>query len=230
MTWHTEDSGETPAALIVGGGRHAAEVIDALLAAGQRVHGCLDARLAAGSEVYPGVRVVGSDRDLRAMIADGFRRVYLGVGGLANLAARIRLFEQLVEFGCAPPVLIHPGAHVSPSARIGEGTTILARASVGPLSVVGRNSVLTQGSIVTHHCRIGDHVVIAPGAALAAGVEVGDESTIGMGVTVFADVRVGRRCVLVNGVAAMQNVPDDSILKHAGAPAVIRPREGSLTA
>lgn len=212
------------AALVVGAGRHAVEVLDALQAVGIGVHGCLDAKVGVGTEVYPGVRVVGSDRDLKALVSDGFRTVYIGIGGLSNLCARMRVFHLLQEWGAAPPALVHPSAHVAPTARIGAGTTVLARASVGPLSDVGRNCVITQGAIITHHCQIGDHVVIAPGAALAAGVTVGDETTVGMGVTIYADVCVGRGCVLVNGVHVMVEVPDESIVKHAGAPCVIRPR------
>ncbi len=207
-------------ALVLCGGRHAAEVIDALIACGTQVHGCLDAALARGTEVYPGVTVVGSDDDLPAFVSDGFAHVYLGIGGFDNLDARIRLFRRLQELGVPPQPLVHPSAHVSSSAKIGIGTTILARASVGPLSSVGCNCVLTQASVITHHCRLGDHVVLAPNATLAAGVTVGEMATVGMGVTVFHDVTIGRRSVIVSGIHLMQDVPDDSVVKHRTLPAV----------
>lgn len=212
-----------PEALVLCGGRHAAEVIDALLACGIPIHGCLDAHLARGTEVFPGVSVIGSDDDLTAMIGDGYGTVYLGIGGLENLDARMRLFGRLKELGAAQPPLIHPSAHVADSATIGSGTTILARASVGPLSQIGENCILTQGSVVTHHCQIGDHVVLAPNATLAAGVTVGSEATIGMGVTVYHDVTIGKRSIIVNGIAVMQDVPDDCVMKHRSVP-IVSPR------
>ncbi len=209
-------------AVVLCGGRHAAEVIDALLALGRPVHGCLDGKLPRGTEVYPGVVVVGSDTDLDALVADGFTKVYLGLGGLGNLPGRIELFRMLRERGVVQPTLVHPTAHIAPSASIGVGTTVLAGASVGPMSVIGCNGVITQGAVVTHHVAVGDHVVLAPQSVLAAGVRVGDEATIGMGVTVYHDVSIGKRSVIVNGIHVMQDVPGDSIVKHRSVPAVSR--------
>ncbi len=221
----TPGAGVRAEAIVLCGGRHAAEVIDALRALGHPVHGCLDGKLPRGTEVFPGVEVVGSDGDLNALVADGFVKVYLGLGGLANLPGRMRLFQMMGELGVVQPPLVHPTAHVATSATIGVGTTVLARASVGPMSAIGRNCVLTQSAVVTHHCTVGDHVVLSPQSALAAGVRVGDEATIGMGVTVYHDVSIGQRSVIVNGVHVMQDVPDDSIVKHRSVPAVSR-REG----
>ena len=210
--------------LVVCAGRHAIEVIDALNACGISVYGCLDGGIERGTEVYPGVKVVGSDRDLESMVADGFRSVYLGVGGLDNLSIRIRFFEQLESLGAVAQPLVHPAAHVAPTARLGRGTPVLAGASIGPLSTVGRNCVITQNAVITHHCTIGNHVVVAPNAVLAAGVTVNDEATIGMGVSVYHDLHIGRRSVVVNGIDLMQDVPDDTIVKHRGAPALLRDR------
>lgn len=210
--------------LILGAGRHAVEVIDALTACGTKIYGCLDARVPRGTEVFPDISVVGSDKDLAAMSADGFRTVYLGIGGLDNLDVRIRFFHQLEELGVVAPPLVHPAAHIAPSARVGHGTTVLARASIGPMTEIGRNGVITQNAVIAHHCRLGDHVVVAPSAVLAAGVTVGDEATIGMGVTIYHDLRIGRRALVVNGIDLMQDVPDDAVAKHHGAHAVVLPR------
>ena len=211
-----------PGALVIGAGRHTAEVLDALEAAGISVHGCLDARVPVGTEVYPGVEVVGRDTELGRFIDEGFTRVYLGIGGLGNLDTRIHWFRELEKLNVCPPVLVHPSAHVAPTAEIAEGTTVLARASIGPLTRVGRNCVITQGAVITHHCCIGDHVVVAPGALLAAGVVVGERATIGMGVSVYHDLKIGREAVVVNGVDVMLDVPEGAVAKHARMPAAIR--------
>lgn len=218
---HSERS-KADGVLVLCAGRHAVEVIDALIACGILVHGCLDARIPQGTEIYPGVTVIGTDRDLRAYVADGFTKVYLGIGGLGNLDDRIRLLDQLAELSAVAPTLIHPTAHVAPTASLERGTTILARASVGPLSTIGFGSIITQNAVVTHHCVVGRHVVIAPNAVLAASVHVGDESTVGMGVTVYHDVRVGRRVTIVNGANVMVDVPDGATVKHQGVPTVVR--------
>ena len=215
-------AGGARGALVIGAGRHAAEVLDALEASGIRVQGCLDAVVPVGTEVYPHVEVVGRDTELGRFIDEGFARVYLGIGGLNNLETRIRWFTELERLRVRTPALVHPAAHVAPTAEIGAGTTVLARASIGPLTRVGRNCVITQGAVITHHCCIGDHVVVAPGALLAAGVRVGERATIGMGVSVYHDLEIGREAVIVNGVDVMQDVPEGAVVKHARIPAAIR--------
>ncbi len=209
-------------AVVLCAGRHAAEVLDVLMAQGEPVHGCLDAAIPIGNEVYPGVSVVGRDDALEDMVADGFETVYLGIGGLENLEVRIRLFQRLKDLGIPPPPLVHPSAHVAPTAELGAGTTVLARASIGPLSRVGCNCVITQNATITHHCKVEDHVVVAPGAVLAAGVHVKRKAVIGVGVTVFRDLVIGENSTIVNGIDLMQDVPNDSIAKHRGASAVVR--------
>jgi len=205
--------------LVVGAGRHAIEVIDALQARGVAIHGCLDARVPVGKEIYPGVRVVGLDRELAAMIRDGFRTVYMGIGGFDNLDVRIRLFSLVEELGVAAPPLIHPSAHVAPSSELGAGTTVLAHASVGPMNRIGRNCVITQNAVVSHHCCIGDNVVLSPNAALAAGVVVEDDATIGMGVTVYHDVHIGQRAIIVSGIHVFADAPAGATLKRDLTPA-----------
>jgi len=203
-----------PGVLIVGAGRHAIEVIDALLARGIAIHGCLDARVPIGKEIYPGVRVVGHDRDLAAMSRNGFRTAYIGIGGFENLPARIRMFHAAEELGMAAGPLIHPSAHVAPSSHLSAGTTVLAHASIGPMNRIGRNCVITQNAAVSHHCCIGHNVVISPNAALAAGVVIEDDATIGMGVTVHHDVHVGSRATIVSGLHVTADVPADGTMKR----------------
>ena len=92
--------------------------------------------------------------------------------------ADLALIELLAQMTPDPvrPEGIESGAHVHPSAAIGEGVRIAAGASVGAKS------------------KIGD------GTTLHAGARVGAGATLGRGCELFANAVVQDRCVLGDGV------------------------------
>jgi UDP-3-O-[3-hydroxymyristoyl] glucosamine N-acyltransferase len=76
---------------------------------------------------------------------------------------------------------LHPGAHVDPSAMLGEDV------SIGPGAVIGAAAV------------IGARCVIAGGAQIGADVQIGDDCVIEPNVTVMHGSRIGRGCTLRAG-------------------------------
>jgi UDP-3-O-[3-hydroxymyristoyl] glucosamine N-acyltransferase len=65
-----------------------------------------------------------------------------------------------------PFVGVHPSAHVDPTAKIGEGTTIYPGAYVGPRARVGRECILYPGVVVYDDCVLGDRVTLHAGAVI----------------------------------------------------------------
>ena len=95
--------------------------------------------------------------------------------------ARKRVVEA--EKGSGPfATLIHPTAWVSPTARLGEGSVIMAGAIVQAGAVIGAHCIINTGASVDHHCIIEDFVHIAPGARLCGAVRVGEGTLVGVGV------------------------------------------------
>lgn len=54
----------------------------------------------------------------------------------------------------------HPGAHVDPTATIGDGTILYPGVYVGPRARIGRDCVLHPNVVVYEDCIIGDRVII----------------------------------------------------------------------
>ena len=81
---------------------------------------------------------------------------------------RMRWLEELAGACFVLPVLIHPGAVVSPSASIGYGTVICARAAVGAGAVIGKGCIISSGATIDRNVIIPDGVHINCGQVVTA--------------------------------------------------------------
>jgi UDP-perosamine 4-acetyltransferase len=207
--------------IILGAGGHARVLLDILLLQGEvEVLGFLDPSLK--DCVVQGVRVIGDDSMLPALReqADCF---IVGVGSNSDTRARINLFEQAVQHGYRPLSTTHPTAIVASTARIGEGTALLAGSIVNPNAHIGKNVILNTGCIVEHDCDIGDHVHIAPGVVLSGGVTVGEGTHVGTGAVIRQKTRLGKHAVVGAGAVVVKPVPDGTTV--VGNPARVFQRE-----
>jgi acetyltransferase EpsM len=188
-------------------------------AAGARVAGFVDGDPAkAGTEVAGGCRVLCGEEALLAHLAErgtlpgGAVAVALGVG---SNAARRRILDLLGAFAAGP--LVHPFSAVSPSARLGRGTVVLASAVVNAGARVGEGVIVNTGAIVEHDCRVGDGVHLSPRATRCGGVVVGAGSWVCAGATLVPGVRVGERATVGAGAVVLRDVADDTTV--VGCPA-----------
>lgn len=203
-------------AVIIGGGGHAACLIDALDGAGYTIIGCVDERLEAGHPVCAGVSVIGRKAELASLLKDGVRYAFIGVGGAQSNLPRRRLFEEVIGLGFVVPAVIHPSATVSKDVRLADGCQVLSGVTIGPRCMLGANVVVNQGSILCHDSIVHDHAHLTPGSIVAGGVTIGAETTLGMGATVLFGLKVGARCLVHNGAAIATDVADDTVVDGQG--------------
>lgn len=206
-----QSTGQTtidPAALIIfGGGGQGKTIIDLVRALGAyRIVGIFDDGLPAGSQVMD-VPVLGGAKDLPVWRSRGIGLAVNGVGGIGNVAVRLKIFDILEKAGFAFPAVIHPSAVIERSAVVEPGVQILAQAYVGSAARIGFGSVLNAGVIVSHDCVVGRVVNLSPGATLAGEVRVNDHAQIGMCATVNLQITVGAGALLGNGCTVKADVP-----------------------
>ena len=198
--------------VLLGAGGHAAALIEAILAQGiLRPVACLDD---AAREPVLGIPVAGPLSDLTKLRRQGVGAVTVAIG---NNALRRRLSIEALAAGLDLPIVVHPDATVSPSARIAAGTVILPRSVVGARATLGLGVIQNSGAVAEHDCRIGDYAHLACGAVLGGSVELGEEALIGLGASVCPGVRVGARAVVAAGAAVTCTVPADR--RVGGVPA-----------
>jgi acetyltransferase-like isoleucine patch superfamily enzyme/dTDP-4-dehydrorhamnose 3,5-epimerase-like enzyme len=120
---------------------------------------------------------------------------------------------------CAETAIVHPGASVSASARLGDYVVVYAGASVGDGAAVQGMSQLWPGAQVGAGVVVGPGVTLAPAASGDCGIVLEEACVIGAGATLLAGVRIGQGAQVDAGAVVAHNVPPYAMV--SGAPARI---------
>lgn len=203
---------------LLGASGHGKVVADAALAAGWR-------HVVFFDDAWPRVSVnghwpvVGDTAALLARLAE-FDGVLVAIG---NCAVRWRKQQELRDAGARLATLVHPHAWVSPHARLGAGTVVMAGAVVNVDAAVGEAGIVNTGATVDHDCVLAEGVHVSPGAHLSGNVQVGACSWVGVGAAVRQGSRIGAGVMV--GAGAVVVKPVDDGLTVVGSPAAPLTRE-----
>ena len=124
-----------------------------------------------------------------------------------KLIANSKAFNEDIEFATA----IHPSAVVSPSAKIGEGTVVMAGAVINADAVIGKHCIINTGATVDHDCMIGDYCHIAPGVNISGATHIDEGTWVGVGSCVIQCLHIGSNCMIGAGSVVVKDIPDNVI-------------------
>ena len=136
---------------------------------------------------------------------------------------RIKLHHELEEEGLTPITLAHPTAFISPNAKIGVGSQIMAGSIIGPEVELGQDCIINTNANVDHESFLESGVEIAPGATLCGLVNVGVNGWVGAGATVLPRIQIGSDAIVGAGAVVTKNVERGQTV--VGIPA--KPLKGS---
>jgi sugar O-acyltransferase (sialic acid O-acetyltransferase NeuD family) len=167
--------------LVYGSSEFGAVLRDVLADCGHQFAGFVD-------DVYPdNPGVVGAFAAARASHPPGEYGLVLAIG-YKHLEARQRLFGAARAAGYRFATLVHPAAHVHASAKVGEGSVVMARAIVDRGADLGEACVLWPGVNISHDSSVGANTFLSPSAIVCGFARVGSGCFLGAG-SVVADHR-----------------------------------------
>jgi len=132
----------------------------------------------------------------------GSRLVLVGTGD----RDRREITERLVSAGWQPLTLVHPHAHLAPSARVGEGVLVAPGVVVGAYSTLGDHAVLGRGTLVGHHTEIGAFATLGPGSNVAGNTRIEQDAFLGMGAVIRDHLTIGAAAVVGMGAVVVADV------------------------
>lgn len=199
--------------IVLGAGGHARVAVEILQLTGNiSIVGLLDPVVALHGIEVLGLKVLGDDSLLPQLHSQGITHAFNGVGNVGDIRPRLNVYDKILEAGFELVSAIHPGASISPTAKMGAGLTIMAGAVVNTLAFIGDDVIINTGAVVDHDCHLGAHVHVAPGATLGGNVKVGPRSLIGIGAVVLPGVTIGADVVVGAGTVVLRNVPDGKLV------------------
>lgn len=112
--------------------------------------------------------------------------------------------------------LIHPSASVSPLAKVGYNTLIMAGVVVTANSVIGNHVCVLPNTDDSH---VGDYSLIGSNVTIAGNSTIGKYCYVGSGTSIINGISVGDNSLVGLGSNVIKSVPAKS--KVAGNPAHI---------
>lgn len=133
-------------------------------------------------------------------------RMIISVGNNIIRKKLVRKTEH--SFG----IVTHPGAYISKSSCIEDGTVIFQNAVVQPSVIIGHHCIINTSSVIEHDCTISDFVHISPNATICGGVNIGEGSHIGAASVIIPGIKIGKWVTVGAGSVIIRDVPDHATI------------------
>ena len=103
--------------------------------------------------------------------------------------------------------VIAPGARVSPTANVGQGTLIQASVLVSRNVRLGHGCKINYGAALHHDVAVGNFSTVAPYALVLGTASIGEECYVGAGAVVMPRRKVGDGAMIGAGAIVTRDVP-----------------------
>ena len=133
---------------------------------------------------------------------------YVGIlGNVKNRFLRKKIIQKLDFSLNRFATLIHPEATVSPYAKIGKGTVVLAGARVNANSKIGNHVYIQTNTNIGHDSIVNDFCTIATTSVIAGYVKINEGCYVGMNSTIRERTNIGKWSIVGMGSVILNDVP-----------------------
>ncbi len=136
---------------------------------------------------------------------------------IGNNKIRYKIFQKIKKISKSKNFFSHNNSIISPTARVGKGTIIMANSVIQSDTVVGENCIINTSVSIDHDCKINSHTHICPGVNIAGGVSIGKSCWIGIGAKIIENVKIGNNVLVGAGSVVTKNIKSNSFVM--GVPA-----------
>jgi len=138
-------------------------------------------------------------------------------GSPSSYTVRDKIIAELNTDPKRFATLIHPTASVSPFAKIGYNSLIMAGVVITANSVIGNHVCILPNTVVHHDSNVGDFSLVGSNVTIAGNTTIGNHCYIGSGASIINSITVGENTLIGLGSNVITSVPAKS--KVAGNPA-----------
>jgi len=168
---------------------------------------CLDAPSSSISKIFD----IPVETETKSRLDELRLAGYQGFVALGDNRIRRKLSQMLDSLGIAQPIIIHPSAVISRSARIGAGSIIMPGVVVGASCQIGEGVILNTASHIDHDGVVGDYCHVGPGCHLAGNVTIDEGAFLGVGTSVIPQVSVRKWSVTGAGTVVIRDIPEGEV-------------------
>src|ERR1035438_7755435 len=154
-SWGAQPSrGEMGDLVLWGASGHGKVVLDVARAMGGfKTISFVDDACDGADRIFCDCQVFGASQYLQLLKSNGCSQYLVSIGKNEMRAA---CFQKALEHGLLPATLVHPSAVISESARLEDGTVVMARVVINAGAQIGKNCIVNTAAVVEHDCRVGD--------------------------------------------------------------------------
>jgi sugar O-acyltransferase (sialic acid O-acetyltransferase NeuD family) len=136
---------------------------------------------------------------------------------IAMGGARHEHWALLASCGWGAATIVHPSAHVSPTAELASGCVVAPGAIIGAETAVGAHTLISRGALLGHHAHVGGFVSLMPGVNIGGNAQIGERAVVGMGAVIVNATQVGEDVTVAAGAVVVRDIPNG--VRVQGVPA-----------
>ncbi len=193
--------------VIIGASGHARVIIETVeLNKKYQIYGLIDSFKPKGQKIL-GYEILGTEDLIQDLMKKGIRKGVIAIGdNWTRYMMYTKIKEETPDFEFV--TIIHSSAIISPSAKIGRGTVVLASVKVNTYAEIGDGCILNTNSSFGHDGRLSDFSSIAPGVTVGGNVAIGFCTAISLGANVIQGIVIGKHSIIGAGSLILHDIDD----------------------